>query len=119
MRLSECYIPLKKGIVAFVPKYLPANSDAPRAFPPIIGTGFVVDKNGLIVTNRHVIRAFGEISRPRMPRRTTGAFRPCCFTRSRAGWPISACRSSALPGSPEHPGQTPACRRVRIWGLSM
>lgn len=41
--------------MAFGSRMVSTNSLSPPAFPPIVGTGFVVDPRGLVVTNRHVI----------------------------------------------------------------
>jgi len=63
--LVESYKKIKGSIVAFVPKYVPVTSDeSPPLFPPIIGTGFVAREDGIIVTNDHVVRAFGKVFRP-------------------------------------------------------
>lgn len=40
------------------------KGQAPLPFPPIIGTGFVVRENGLIITNDHVVRCFPKLFRP-------------------------------------------------------
>src|SRR5688572_15970304 len=65
MTLGESYRQVKKSIVAFCPKHLaaPAGKSAPM-FPPIIGTGFIVGENGIIVTNDHIVRAFRKQYRP-------------------------------------------------------
>ena len=63
MALSDIYPAIKRSIVAFVPRYAPDGSQQPM-LPPIIGTGFVVRQDGVIITNHHVIRAFAEVFRP-------------------------------------------------------
>jgi S1-C subfamily serine protease len=65
MTLAESYRKVKKSIVAFCPKHIEAKAgDSPPMFPPIIGTGFIVGENGIIVTNDHIVRAFQKQYRP-------------------------------------------------------
>ncbi len=59
MSLSKTYEKVKPSIVAFTEKYsIIASSEnlneAQLSFPPIIGTGFIINKNGIIVTNDHL-----------------------------------------------------------------
>ncbi|MHB0970967.1 MAG: S1 family peptidase [Thermoanaerobaculia bacterium] len=65
--LRKSYADVRRSIVAFASK-VAVSKQAP-AFPTIIGTGFVVDSRGLVVTNRHVVRALEKL--PNHP--TTGA----------------------------------------------
>lgn len=62
MPLSQTYKAVKPAIVAFIAKY--AHPDDPGHLPPIIGTGFLIRDDGLVMTNDHVIQAFREVYLP-------------------------------------------------------
>jgi len=65
MSLIESYAKVKPSIVAFCAKYSnePGYGTGGR-FPTIIGTGFIIDSCGLILTNQHVVDAFGDQRAP-------------------------------------------------------
>lgn len=52
---------IKPCIVAFMPRWAPYDPSRPPALPTIIGTGFVVHRNGLVATNRHVLDALRHV----------------------------------------------------------
>ena len=61
--LTETYKQLRNSIVAFTPRFAPSE-EASKKFPPILGTGVVVNENGLIATNNHVIDAVVQLPHP-------------------------------------------------------
>lgn len=61
MRRSDTIRSVGPSVVAFGSRIASTNELAPPPFPPIIGTGFVVDSRGLVVTNRHVIEEMEKI----------------------------------------------------------
>jgi len=59
--LSDTYKSVKPGVVSFMLNAVVHRvGEALPPFPHIFGTGFVVDANGLVVTNRHVCELFGS-----------------------------------------------------------
>lgn len=67
--LSDTFEAIRPGIVAFISRLAPRVADAPPLLPLILGTGFFVDRRGLVVTNRHVVDVIAHL--PRHP--VTGA----------------------------------------------
>jgi S1-C subfamily serine protease len=65
MSLIESYKNIRKSIVAFASSYSPGiPGESPPLYPEIIGTGFIVRENGIIVTNDHVLKAFQNVYKP-------------------------------------------------------
>src|SRR5262249_33252305 len=60
------YKSIRPSIVAFIANVFVSydKTQGPPLFPWIIGTGFVVDSNGIVATNAHVVRALGKAPRP-------------------------------------------------------
>ena len=59
MSLADTYEKIKPSIVAFTEKFsiftdAELHDKRNVSFPPILGTGFVVDENGVIATNNHI-----------------------------------------------------------------
>jgi S1-C subfamily serine protease len=69
MNLTELFDATQPCIVGFISRIIRGTPQAP-AFPPIFGTGYLVNNKGLVVTNRHVVDLFAQI--PRHP--VTGEF---------------------------------------------
>lgn len=54
---------VRPSLVAFISKFFDVHMTGGKlpTFPRIIGTGFVVDSEGWIATNRHVVEAFADV----------------------------------------------------------
>jgi len=66
LSLQEHYRAIKPTVVAFASKYSISKDQAvPGKLPHIFGTGFIIDGEGLVMTNNHVIEAFPELPRPK------------------------------------------------------
>jgi S1-C subfamily serine protease len=65
MNLVETFQKVRPSIVAFGSKLAIVNGGQEPAFPPLIGSGFIVDERGIVITNRHVAEALRAL--PRAP----------------------------------------------------
>ena len=54
MNLEQVYQAVAPSIVAFGSKLFKAKDGVAPPFPDLLGTGFVIDPRGVVVTNRHV-----------------------------------------------------------------
>src|SRR4051794_1599802 len=68
MDLPETFKAVVPSVVAFIRLLILSQDDTPPVAPGIFATGFVVDPDGIVVTNRHVVEVFDAL--PRHP--TTG-----------------------------------------------
>jgi S1-C subfamily serine protease len=66
MELATTFEVLRPSIVALASRVTITQLGAKPVFPFIVGTGFVVDESGLVVTNRHVAEALRRL--PRNPK---------------------------------------------------
>ena len=64
MNLNELFTKVNPAIVCFINRMIPAVPGKSKPdFPQILGTGFLIDSNGMAVTNRHVIAAFSHFAK--------------------------------------------------------
>jgi S1-C subfamily serine protease len=62
MKRSDVIRSVGPSVVAFGSRLASTNIlGPPPPFPPIVGTGFIVDSRGLVITNRHVIEEMDKI----------------------------------------------------------
>lgn len=66
LNLSQTYEVMLPSIVAFTPKFVlrEGPNDPPPQIPPIFGTGFIIDSDGVVATNKHVIEHFQHARDP-------------------------------------------------------
>jgi S1-C subfamily serine protease len=67
--LADTFDIVRPSIIAFASRHVPTKIGERPIFPDIIGTGFVVDSRGIVVTNRHVAEALQQLP----PHPKTGA----------------------------------------------
>jgi S1-C subfamily serine protease len=65
MNLVDTFEKIRPSIVAFGSKLTIVKGTKPPSFPPLIGTGFIADERGIVITNRHVAEALRAL--PRAP----------------------------------------------------
>jgi S1-C subfamily serine protease len=61
MKLTEVIRKVSPAVVAFGSRLVPSERNITPGFPLIIGTGFIVDERGMILTNQHVIDAIAQV----------------------------------------------------------
>jgi trypsin-like peptidase len=61
MTLVETYQAVAPSVVAFVSRFVQTKPGEAPIVPPIFGTGFLVDQDGIVVTNRHVADCFEKL----------------------------------------------------------
>jgi S1-C subfamily serine protease len=64
MTLTEVIRKITPAVVAFGSRLVQSDTSVAPGFPTIVGTGFIVDERGIVVTNQHVIDAVGKIPKP-------------------------------------------------------
>ena len=61
MKLTDVIRKVSPAVVAFGSRVFPSETNIAPGFPPILGTGFVVDERGMVLTNQHVIDEIEKI----------------------------------------------------------
>lgn len=61
MKLTEVIRKVSPAVVAFGSRLVTSETNFTPGFPLIIGTGFVVDERGMVLTNQHVIDGIEKI----------------------------------------------------------
>src|SRR5208282_3602526 len=65
MKLTDLFTCAVPCMIGFISRAVIASSPSPPPiFPPIFATGFFGHKDGIVVTNRHVIEAFKDLPSP-------------------------------------------------------
>jgi len=67
--LPDVFDAVRPSVVAFASKLVATRPGLQPVFPRILGTGFILDPNGIAVTNNHVVEALQALP----PNPTTGA----------------------------------------------
>jgi S1-C subfamily serine protease len=60
MKLTQTIRKISPAVVAFGSRLVPSKTNIAPGFPLIIGTGFIVDERGMVLTNQHVIDAIAQ-----------------------------------------------------------
>jgi S1-C subfamily serine protease len=61
-QLPETFKRVRRSVIAFASGWATiAEGEKPPLLPNIIGTGFIVDERGIVVTNRHVVEALAKL----------------------------------------------------------
>ena len=64
MKLTDVIRKVSSAVVAFGSRAVVSQSNVAPGFPTILGTGFIVDERGMVLTNQHVIDAIENIPPP-------------------------------------------------------
>src|SRR5437660_586447 len=64
MKLTDVIRKVSPTVVAFGSRIVPSEANIAPGFPRILGTGFIVDERGMVLTNQHVIDAVEEVPAP-------------------------------------------------------
>ena len=76
--LADTFTTVRRSIVAFASMAVSVEPGEVPVFPTLVGTGFVVDQRGLVVTNRHVVEALESL--PNNPRTGGSSARALVFS---------------------------------------
>ena len=63
MDLTELFEGAGPSVLAFISKWVQTGLGGQPLFPPIFGTGFFVSKDGIAITNRHVVEIFNRVQK--------------------------------------------------------